>query len=197
MSEQTALYRLYDADGILLYVGIAANPRARLQQHAATQSWWPCVQRATVSWYGDRERADMAETMAVALEQPKHNIAKQYKPAPVADFDWTAPPAAHLAPRREYSGSFGEAMRELSDAVDDFFTVTKATQDPVEGFRRASAFGELAKELEAGAARVRAGVAARIMRTRGLSVSGLAHHLGLSKARASQLVRSVSQDPAD
>ena len=36
----TALYRLYDDDGELLYVGITDSPGTRMAQHKAQKAWW-------------------------------------------------------------------------------------------------------------------------------------------------------------
>jgi predicted GIY-YIG superfamily endonuclease len=85
---RTALYRLYDAEDRLLYVGITDVLAARMRQHAKEQQWWPEVARQTVAWYDERAKADLAETLAVAAEKPLHNKAKLYSPAPAADFEW-------------------------------------------------------------------------------------------------------------
>lgn len=79
-AERTALYRLYDADGVLLYVGIAKDPEQRWQGHAysANSPWWPLVARKTVTWFPSREVADLAETEAIKDERPIHNRAKVY-----------------------------------------------------------------------------------------------------------------------
>lgn len=71
-AERTALYRLYDADGRLLYVGIAQDPEKRWSQHSRTKraTWWPLVARKTVEWFPNREAADAAETIAINNEKP-------------------------------------------------------------------------------------------------------------------------------
>ena len=38
--DPTALYRLYDAASVLIYVGITSRPAARMRRHAKTQPWW-------------------------------------------------------------------------------------------------------------------------------------------------------------
>lgn len=78
MTERTALYRLYDADDQLLYIGIAKDPKVRWQGHAqsTTSPWWTQVSRKTVTWYPSREEADEAETQAIASEGPLRNRAK-------------------------------------------------------------------------------------------------------------------------
>lgn len=80
--DATALYRLYDGSGVLLYVGIARNVAFRFAHHAAEQSWWHEVARKTVTWYAGRQLADGAETAAIAAERPRHNVAK--RPGPVS-----------------------------------------------------------------------------------------------------------------
>jgi predicted GIY-YIG superfamily endonuclease len=78
--ERTALYRLYDADDQLLYIGIAKDPEARWASHATTtrsSKWWHLVARKTVEWLPSREAADAAETRAIAAENPYYNQAKR------------------------------------------------------------------------------------------------------------------------
>jgi predicted GIY-YIG superfamily endonuclease len=47
-SSETAVYRLYDRDRNLLYVGIAYVPAERWAQHALDKPWWSQVSRKTV-----------------------------------------------------------------------------------------------------------------------------------------------------
>lgn len=72
-SERTAVYRVYDADGELLYVGIAKDFGVRWAQHAAKQPWWPEIARQTVDWHESREAALSEETRAIKAEGPRHN----------------------------------------------------------------------------------------------------------------------------
>ncbi|MEU3990137.1 GntR family transcriptional regulator [Streptomyces platensis] len=75
--EPTALYRLYDADGLLLYVGISSNPQRRWWEHAAryASAWWPLVATRTVEWLDTRDLAAAAERHAIKTESPAHNFA--------------------------------------------------------------------------------------------------------------------------
>lgn len=70
----TALYRLFDADGALLYVGIGHTPEVRWKQHARTKDWWHLVAEKTTSWYDTRILATNAETNAIRTEKPRFNI---------------------------------------------------------------------------------------------------------------------------
>ncbi|MGX1220369.1 GntR family transcriptional regulator [Streptomyces ambofaciens] len=71
--ERTALYRLYDADDQLLYVGISSDPPSRMQQHASDKLWWPEVAHHTITWLTSRSEALAAERAAINSEHPCYN----------------------------------------------------------------------------------------------------------------------------
>lgn len=68
------LYRFYDREGALLYVGITSSIRARFKWHAAKQLWWPEVADCRIQFYPDRTTLTMAERVAIRYERPRHNI---------------------------------------------------------------------------------------------------------------------------
>lgn len=72
----TALYRLYDETGSLLYIGITTDPERRWKEHRTWQGWWPAVARKDLVWlpYGGR-RAEHEEYALVLAEQPACNQA--------------------------------------------------------------------------------------------------------------------------
>jgi predicted GIY-YIG superfamily endonuclease len=76
----TSLYRLHDAQGGLLYVGIAGNPGRRFQEHAGTKAWWGQVSWVHVEHYPTRTEAEAAEITAIRAERPKHNVAQVTNP---------------------------------------------------------------------------------------------------------------------
>lgn len=69
----TTLYRLFDAAGVLLYVGISGVPFLRWKQHGQTQPWWPRVTKATVQHFATRQAALEAELTAIREESPLFN----------------------------------------------------------------------------------------------------------------------------
>ena|GEM_PF-2337736 len=75
MSDRTALYRYFDADGKLLYVGISLSPVARQAQHRNTSSWYSRIASMTVQWFDTRSEACESEKAAIATEKPERNIA--------------------------------------------------------------------------------------------------------------------------
>ncbi|MFF2650558.1 GIY-YIG nuclease family protein [Streptomyces sp. NPDC058045] len=72
--RRTALYRIYDASGVLLYVGITQNVEERWTAHERDKSWWPQVAAKTVEWFDTRPLALAAERYAVREESPVHNV---------------------------------------------------------------------------------------------------------------------------
>lgn len=73
-SEPTSVYRLFDADDRLLYVGITNRGFHRLHQHSKDKAWWPQVTRATFEHLPNRDAALQCEATAITREKPVHNI---------------------------------------------------------------------------------------------------------------------------
>lgn len=71
---RTALYRLSDEGGQLLYIGITSNPLQRWLAHAADKGWWGDVASFSLKWWPTREVALKEETRAIRAEHPKHNV---------------------------------------------------------------------------------------------------------------------------
>ncbi len=76
---RTALYRLYDSSGALLYIGVTNDPQTRFAQHAADKNWWPLVARTEIEWYSTRPDALAAEEAAIKAKSPRFN--RDHSPA--------------------------------------------------------------------------------------------------------------------
>lgn len=70
----TALYRLHDHDGELLYVGISDDLERRWKDHAKDKLWWPDVASKSAEWLPTRHRALAAEAKAIRTERPRYNV---------------------------------------------------------------------------------------------------------------------------
>lgn len=70
----TALYRLRDKAGELLYVGITDNPERRWKDHEKDKAWWPQVAARSVEWLPTRDLALSAEAKTIRAERPRHNL---------------------------------------------------------------------------------------------------------------------------
>lgn len=67
------LYRHFDEEGSLLYVGITLDMPRRGREHEATSVWFNQAARTTIESFSTRQAAIEAERMAVIMEQPRHN----------------------------------------------------------------------------------------------------------------------------
>ena len=104
---KTALYRHFDADGRLLYVGISDALSARDQQHRAVAPWHSQIVRTETQWLNSRDHAVALERVAIQYEKPLHNLANtrallpskaQGREAALVDLIEAAASAMNLAP---------------------------------------------------------------------------------------------------
>lgn len=70
-----ALYRHFDLEGRLLYIGISVDPDLRLNQHKASSRWASDIYSVSVEWMNCRSGALSAELSAIRSEAPLHNRA--------------------------------------------------------------------------------------------------------------------------
>lgn len=129
MSERPAVYRLYDAAGDLLYIGLTyRKPSHRWREHRATKPWWPQVARKDVAFFDRLELAAAEERRAILAESPRHNAAR-WAPSPVSSEKTRGVPpteaqiAARLADladaRREYDAARVRLSGSIQAALDD------------------------------------------------------------------------------
>ncbi len=104
-----AVYRLYDAEGSLLYVGCTVDPWTRLRAHRRRQPWWDEVTDAEFIWFPSVDLAADVEQQAIGTERPVYNIALNRYANHVRDAP-EAPPVVSDQPSRE----LGSARRQDS-----------------------------------------------------------------------------------
>ncbi len=75
VSTRQTLYRFWDGEGNLLYVGISVRPWDRWRQHAGDKPWWEEVASVTLESFATRSDVLAAELIAIRSEGPKYNIA--------------------------------------------------------------------------------------------------------------------------
>lgn len=86
--ERTALYRLYNASGELLYIGISKHPELRFEEHRMAGACWVVdVARRDFTWHLSRPEALAAEKAAIQSERPRYNGTYNYDDAPMPT-DW-------------------------------------------------------------------------------------------------------------
>lgn len=79
MNDSTQLYRHFNKDGALLYVGISLSALQRLSQHGNGSEWFDHIAHVTIENFPNRIAAERAEKKAIQTERPTHNIAHALK----------------------------------------------------------------------------------------------------------------------
>lgn len=135
---RTALYRLYDAEERLLYVGITHDCEQRWREHSYTKPWWHLVERKVVEWLETRAEALAEEKKTVREEKPLHDGTHRVGhgwtrfPRPARDMSYVAVadkiradvlggvyPVGRLLPsRRDLSERYDTSMAVVGAALD-------------------------------------------------------------------------------
>jgi hypothetical protein len=74
VDRPTDLYRHFDENGNLLYVGISLSAVARLVQHRGRSGWFPRIARVEIERHSSRHEALEAERNAITQERPMFNV---------------------------------------------------------------------------------------------------------------------------
>jgi predicted GIY-YIG superfamily endonuclease len=101
MSDATKLYRYYDSAGTLLYIGISKNALQRLTEHETDKSWQADISNVRIETFRDRASAHAAERLAIAEENPSHNLIRY---------------ASRSAAREQRDGSRRDRARRTKEA---------------------------------------------------------------------------------
>jgi predicted GIY-YIG superfamily endonuclease len=70
------VYRCFDADGRLLYIGATNSFDQRKWHHRARTPWWVDVVRISTESHLNRSEALSAERAAIWHENPVHNVVR-------------------------------------------------------------------------------------------------------------------------
>jgi predicted GIY-YIG superfamily endonuclease len=124
LARAAALYRFFDYDGRLLYVGITYDRATRFESHAQTSKWWKEADHGstTVEWLESWRAAEVAERFAIRDERPLWN--RRGSPwAAVADADGNlhVVPKPKTKTRSRHSSQVGVMARtepEVRDAAN-------------------------------------------------------------------------------
>lgn len=71
------VYRAFDADDRLIYIGATVYTDHRLTIHRTQSWWWALVARVAFEQHVDREAALAAEAAAIRAERPAFNLIDQ------------------------------------------------------------------------------------------------------------------------
>jgi predicted GIY-YIG superfamily endonuclease len=113
------LYRHYDSDDTLLYVGISLNAVARLYQHKKSKHHEQ-IKKVKVEQFPSKEDALSAEKDAIVNEKPKYNIMHNDHPKNNC-----------VANRRSfYNTIIDKSRREMYEFMKDFDTEMNSIRLP-------------------------------------------------------------------
>ena len=111
--KQVHLYRLFDFDGNLLYVGTSYDSKRRLRQHRTRKHWFEQVARVETESFPTKEAASAAEVAAIRAEGPKYNHAYNTGfDRPTYQREWMR---AHRAKIQDEPVETNQAALRLSD----------------------------------------------------------------------------------
>lgn len=88
LAAPAILYRLFDEDEVLLYVGVTDDIIRRLKRHMKTQPWANRIAMVSVEDFDTRDIALEMEREVVVAERPLFNKQLQ-PPPPPGDGKWS------------------------------------------------------------------------------------------------------------
>jgi predicted GIY-YIG superfamily endonuclease len=114
------VYRAYDRDDELLYVGVTDDLFSRMHQHKLSAAWWTQAERIVWEQYENRIEAERAERYSIMELLPQHNRRDNHRRIL----------AAEMGHRRPHDG---EAWRRLGNVIRAERTTMRRTQTSIAG----------------------------------------------------------------
>ena len=109
-----ALYRHYDAQENLLYVGISLSAMARLSRHNKNSGWAKDAVKMTTEWVNSRSEALELEKAAIKLEKPAYNITHNNSDS-VAVYHVDHEKMRRMTPSQQAKAAGLKSIKEVSD----------------------------------------------------------------------------------
>lgn len=112
----TNLYRHFDENGILLYVGVSLSAIKRLSAHATRSPWSNEIKRVDIQSFLTRKEALAAESTAIRDESPRYN---KFVPSTDTQTGNTAACRRWRAKNRQRAAAIAKAYRARRKANHD------------------------------------------------------------------------------
>lgn len=212
VSTPTHLYRWFDVDGVLLYVGISVSPSERAHAHLAGSRWTRWAVRMDVgAEYPTRLDALAAEGEAIRRESPVFNIAGADDPwgrinrylaskgeepirppgppdrtgkAKRANYRWPVTVAAVS----DLGGEFMQRLAVTEELLAELLEDIETTPDPLVAAEMSGVAAKLVYETADRVSALRARIVCDMYEAGGLSYGDLSRMLGVTRMRAHQIV---------
>lgn len=115
----TYLYRHFDKNNDLLYVGISWHVLLRTERHGVTAKWFNKITHIKIEKFSDRGKALRAERVAIKEEKPKYNrqyldreLKKINTRSNVIDFHFSVPKTKEVLAFIEEADRLGRSYTE-------------------------------------------------------------------------------------
>lgn len=72
-NKKTGVYKMYDNNHNLLYVGMTVSLLSRMSDHIKQKEWFTEVEDISITWYSTRFEAEVAEKTSIRWDDPKYN----------------------------------------------------------------------------------------------------------------------------
>lgn len=143
MSETFKLYRHFDCDATLLYVGVAKHLAARTAGHKAASPWGKQIARITTEEYPTKAAAHAAERAAILSEGPKFNKMKRRQAFDLDKLDRTQTPAERQQLKRDRRKAGLVLVQEWvpADKAEDVKRAMRIAADDVEAVKAGKEMG--------------------------------------------------------
>lgn len=73
-TDPSAVYRIYDSNAELIYVGMSYEPDTRVRVQRREKPWGHEIARHEVDWHPNRAASQRAEEQLIKQEHPRHNV---------------------------------------------------------------------------------------------------------------------------
>lgn len=118
MPEKTQhLYRWYDENDVLLYVGVSVNAYFRAKSHKTNASWWAEAATMRLESFDTREAVLAAEKLAIQTEHPVYNVTHAQKYQQDSGQSWAGTTASQFAREKDAVAAYRESFRTKDKAL--------------------------------------------------------------------------------
>lgn len=135
----TTLYRFFDKDDVLLYVGVTQQAWWRWQTHRASTNWWTSTHHVTLEHFEYREQALAAEKHAIKTERPVFNRMHRSGDVVITEVDrcYTADEIAEAFRASHIKGKVrrGALLPTIAEMAEQFRTSRQAVKKAMQILR--------------------------------------------------------------